>query len=127
MCTVAVYPEPSGTTAPDPDQATKTLTRPDVCEARRLRAAELFAQGRGLTEVAEMVGVTYEATRRWRTGESQGPGGARPGSLAAAGQPDSTPTYGPWTGWSRSSRRPPGSGCRASVWRLLIRPTLVRD
>jgi hypothetical protein len=47
------------TTAPDPDQATKTLTRPDAREARRLRAAELFAQGRGLTEVAEMVGVPY--------------------------------------------------------------------
>ncbi len=44
----------------------KTLTRPDACEARRLRAAELFAQGRRPAEVAELVGVTYEAARRWR-------------------------------------------------------------
>jgi transposase len=44
----------------------KALTRPDVCEARRLRAAELFAQGRRPAEVAEMVGVSYEAARRWR-------------------------------------------------------------
>ena len=44
----------------------KTLTRPDVCEARRLHAAELFAQGRRPAEVAERVGVTYEAARRWR-------------------------------------------------------------
>jgi transposase len=51
---------------PDPGHPTKTLTRPDACEARRLRAAELFAQGRRPAEVAEMVGVTYEAARRWR-------------------------------------------------------------
>jgi transposase len=44
----------------------KTLTRPDACEARRLRAAELFAQGRRPAEVAELVGVSYEAARRWQ-------------------------------------------------------------
>jgi transposase len=48
------------------------LTRPEVCEARRLRAAELFAQGRRAAEVAEMVGVTYEAARRWRARWVQG-------------------------------------------------------
>jgi len=52
---------------PDPDHpATKPLTRPEVYEARRLRAAELFAQSRRPAEVAEMVGVSYEAARRWR-------------------------------------------------------------
>jgi transposase len=48
-------------TKPDP-----SLTRPVICEARRLRAAELFARGRTTTEVAQAVGVTYEAARRWR-------------------------------------------------------------
>ena len=43
-----------------------SLTRPVICEARRLRAAELFAQGRTTTQVAQAVGVTYEAARRWR-------------------------------------------------------------
>jgi transposase len=41
-------------------------TRPALCEARRLRAAELFAKGRTTSEVAQAVGVTYEAARRWR-------------------------------------------------------------
>jgi transposase len=57
---------------PGPDHATKTLTRPDACEARRLRAAELFAQGHTPAEVAERVGVTYEAARRWRVRWSKG-------------------------------------------------------
>ena len=52
--------------------AARELTRPEVCEARRLRAAELFAQGRRPAEVAEMVGVTYEAARRWRASWTRG-------------------------------------------------------
>ena len=48
------------------------LTRPAVCEARRLRAAELFAQGRTAAEVAQAVGVTYEAARRWRVHWARG-------------------------------------------------------
>jgi transposase len=50
----------------------KTLTRPDACEARRLRAAELFAQGRLVAEVAAAVGVTNESARRWRARWAQG-------------------------------------------------------
>src|SRR5829696_2036406 len=77
---------------PDPDHPTnKALTRPEVYEARRLGAAELFAQGRRPAEVAEMVGVTYEAARRWRARWRKGgvqalrrrrPGG-RPPKLSA--------------------------------------------
>jgi transposase len=71
---------------------TKTLTRPEVYEARRLHAAELFAQGRRPTEVAEMVGVTYEAARRWRARWRNGgvqalrrrQAGGRPPKLSAA-------------------------------------------
>jgi transposase len=47
-------------------------TRPAVCEARRLRAGELFAQGRTTAEVAQAVGVTYEAARRWRVRWARG-------------------------------------------------------
>jgi transposase len=56
----------------DRPTTTKTLTRPDACEARRLRAAELYAQGRRPAEVAAMVGVSYEAARRWRAQWRQG-------------------------------------------------------
>jgi transposase len=77
---------------PEPDHPTKTLTRPDACEARRLRAAELFAQGRRPAEVAEMVGVAYEAARRWRARWTHGGvqavrrrrAGGRPPKLSAA-------------------------------------------
>jgi transposase len=78
---------------PDPDHPTnKNLTRPEVYEARRLRAAELFAQGRRPAEVAEMVGVTYEAARRWRARWRKGgvqalrrrQAGGRPPKLSAA-------------------------------------------
>ncbi len=45
---------------------TNELTRPVVCEARRLRAAELLAQGRSVTEAAAAVGASKESVRRWR-------------------------------------------------------------
>jgi transposase len=70
----------------------KELTRPVVCEARRLRAAELFAQGRTPAEVAGLVGVSYEAARRWRARWARGglqalrrrQAGGRPPKLSAA-------------------------------------------
>ncbi|MEU9305676.1 winged helix-turn-helix domain-containing protein, partial [Streptomyces sp. NPDC048269] len=42
------------------------LTRPQLAEARRVRAVELFQQGRSNVEVARMVGVHAESVRRWR-------------------------------------------------------------
>jgi transposase len=42
------------------------LKRPEAAEARRLRAAELLAQGRSQAEVAELVGVSRESVRRWQ-------------------------------------------------------------
>jgi transposase len=65
---------------------TKTLTRPDLCEAQRLRAADLFAQGRAPAEVATMVGVTYEAARRWRARWREG-GVEALGRRTASGRP----------------------------------------
>src|SRR5215218_4557720 len=77
---------------PDPDHPTnKALTRPEVYEARRLRAAELFAQGHRPAEVAEMVGVTYEApTLASPLAQGRGPGpapppGRRPATEAVGG------------------------------------------
>jgi transposase len=52
--------------------AAKEPTRPAVFEARRLRAAELFAEGRSVAEVAAAVGVSDESARRWRLRWAQG-------------------------------------------------------
>jgi transposase len=70
-----------------PQQPTpKALTRPDACEAQRLRAAELFAKDHTPTEVADMVGVAYETARRWRARWRQG-GTKALGRRQATGRP----------------------------------------
>jgi transposase len=43
--------------SPDEDRAAR--------QARRMRAAELFAQGRSQAEVASELGVSRESARRW--------------------------------------------------------------
>jgi transposase len=42
------------------------LTRPQLAEARRVRAVELFEEGRPNAEIAGMLGVHAESVRRWR-------------------------------------------------------------
>ncbi|MGP3992146.1 winged helix-turn-helix domain-containing protein [Streptomyces sp. 3N207] len=42
------------------------LTRPQLAEARRVRAVELFEQGRPNAEIARMLGVHAESVRRWK-------------------------------------------------------------
>lgn len=42
------------------------LTRPQLAEARRVRAAELFEQGRSNAEIARMLEVSDESVRRWK-------------------------------------------------------------
>ncbi|MFJ9824700.1 helix-turn-helix domain-containing protein [Streptomyces sp. NPDC101160] len=42
------------------------MTRPQLSEGRRVRAAELFDQGRPGAEIARMLGVSEESVRRWR-------------------------------------------------------------
>ncbi|MEV8312523.1 winged helix-turn-helix domain-containing protein [Streptomyces flavidovirens] len=42
------------------------LTRPQLAEARRVRAAELFGQRRSGAEIARMLGVSDESVRRWK-------------------------------------------------------------
>ncbi|MGW7196503.1 transposase [Streptomyces chryseus] len=43
-----------------------SLTRPRLTEARRVRAAELFEQGRSSVDTARMLGVHAESVRRWK-------------------------------------------------------------
>jgi transposase len=42
------------------------LTRPQLAEARRVRAVELFEQGCPNAEIARMLGVHAESVRRWK-------------------------------------------------------------
>ncbi|MEU3356558.1 winged helix-turn-helix domain-containing protein [Streptomyces sp. NPDC037389] len=48
------------------------LTRPQLAEARRMRAVELFERGRPQSEVARMVGMHPESVRRWKRLWEQG-------------------------------------------------------
>src|SRR4029450_592031 len=54
----------------------EAVKRPEAAEARRLRAAELLAQGRSQAEGAEAVGGSRESVRRWQRGRGGGGGGA---------------------------------------------------
>ncbi|MFV0128630.1 IS630 family transposase [Streptomyces sp. HMX112] len=49
-----------------PSPVAPPLTRPQLAEARRVRAAELFDQGRSSAEIARMLGVSDESVRRWK-------------------------------------------------------------
>jgi transposase len=64
----------------------EAVKRPEAAEARRLRAAELLAQGRSQAEVAEAVGVSRESVRRWQALVAQG-GVAALRRRRAAGRP----------------------------------------
>ncbi|WP_138968417.1 winged helix-turn-helix domain-containing protein [Streptomyces sp. YIM 121038] len=54
------------------DVSVLPLTRPQLAEARRMRAVELFELGRSTSEVARMVGMHPESVRRWRRLWEQG-------------------------------------------------------
>ncbi|MGP3769651.1 winged helix-turn-helix domain-containing protein [Streptomyces sp. SDT5-1] len=54
------------------DVSVPPLTRPQLAEARRVRAAELFELGRSTSEVARIVGMHPESVRRWRCRWEQG-------------------------------------------------------
>jgi transposase len=64
----------------------EAVKRPEAAEARRLRAAELLAQGRSQAEVAEAVGVSRESVRRWQRRLDEG-GVAALRRRPAAGRP----------------------------------------
>ncbi|QEU83576.1 winged helix-turn-helix domain-containing protein [Streptomyces viridosporus] len=54
------------------DVSVLPLTRPQLAEARRMRAAELFEQRRPSSEVARAVGMHPESVRRWKRLWEQG-------------------------------------------------------
>jgi transposase len=120
----------------------EAVKRPEAAEARRLRAAELLAQGRSPAEVAEAVGVSRESVRRWQALLAQGgvaalrrrPAGGRPPKLsdAQADQVEQALGQGAvangftsdlWTldRVAQVIQRVTGVRlARASVWRLLV-------
>ncbi|WP_369293501.1 helix-turn-helix domain-containing protein [Streptomyces sp. TX20-6-3] len=56
-----------------------SLTRLQLVEARRVRAVELFGQGRSGAEIARMLGGSDESVRRWRRVCEKGGADALPG------------------------------------------------
>ncbi|MGW6599795.1 winged helix-turn-helix domain-containing protein [Streptomyces sp. NPDC055036] len=60
---VGVSYQPSSTVS---ESGVRPLSRPQLSEARRVRAVELFEQGCSASEIAAMVGVHAESVRRWR-------------------------------------------------------------
>ena len=97
----------------------RPAVEPAALEARRLQAAELFAQGRTQAEVAHELGVSRQSAHIWHTGwrqgglealRSRGPTGPDPklsaadlarieqASSEAPRRMGSTPTCGPWNG-----------------------------
>ncbi|MEV6333053.1 helix-turn-helix domain-containing protein [Streptomyces sp. NPDC051909] len=94
------------------------LPRPQLAEARRVRAVELFEEGVSNAGIARAVGVCVESVRRWRRAWEEGGASAlrrraatgRPPKLDDArsklsgrrwsGEPRlmvSRPTCGPWS------------------------------
>ncbi|MFI2457885.1 winged helix-turn-helix domain-containing protein [Streptomyces sp. NPDC019539] len=60
---VGVVYQPSSSAAGSP---LPPLSRPQLAEARRVRAVELFEVGASNAEIARAVGVCAESVRRWR-------------------------------------------------------------
>ncbi|WP_199820657.1 helix-turn-helix domain-containing protein, partial [Streptomyces sp. NRRL F-2664] len=78
------------------DSVIPPLTRPQLAEARSVRAAELFGQGRSSAEIAWMLEVSDESVRRWKRVWEEGGTGALRRRPAAGRRPS-------WT-TARSSR-----------------------
>lgn len=80
---------PSETHSNHSEGSVPPLTRPQLAEARRMRAVELFEQGCSHAQIARMLGVHPESVRRWkRLWEQDGvaalrrrPAGGRPPKL----------------------------------------------
>ncbi|MFJ8660389.1 helix-turn-helix domain-containing protein [Streptomyces sp. NPDC093795] len=62
----------------NPSSVVPPLTRPQLAEARRVRAAELFEQGRSGAEIARMLDVSEESVRRWKHATRNCPGPSSP-------------------------------------------------
>ncbi|MFI1607378.1 winged helix-turn-helix domain-containing protein [Streptomyces griseofuscus] len=78
---VAYRPSPSAA-----DSSLPPLSRPQLAEARRVRAVELFEDGVSNAEIARAVGVCGESVRRWRRVWEQG-GASALRRRAATGRP----------------------------------------
>lgn len=69
-----------------PEVSAPPLTRPQLTEARRMRAVELFERGRPHAQIAGMLGVRPESVRRWKRQWEQG-GAQRCGGVRQGGRP----------------------------------------
>ncbi|MFE7619467.1 winged helix-turn-helix domain-containing protein [Streptomyces sp. NPDC057496] len=111
---VRVPYQPSSSTA---DSSLPSLSRPQLAEARRVRAAELFEDGVSNAEIARAVGVCSESVRRWRrVWETGGASALR--RRAATGRPaklDDARVEAVRTALERGAR---AHGFEADLWTL---------
>ncbi|MGW4890230.1 winged helix-turn-helix domain-containing protein [Streptomyces murinus] len=89
MCWVCGWKDVRVAYRPSPSAAGSSLpplSRPQLEEARRVRAVELFEDGVSNAEIARAVGVCSESVRRWRRAWEQG-GASGLRRRAATGRP----------------------------------------
>ncbi|MFJ2847808.1 winged helix-turn-helix domain-containing protein [Streptomyces griseofuscus] len=89
MCWVCGWKDVRVAYRPSPSAAGSSLpplSRPQLAEARRVRAVELFEDGVSNAEIARAVGVCSESVRRWRRVWEQG-GASALRRRAATGRP----------------------------------------
>ncbi|MEU6331768.1 helix-turn-helix domain-containing protein [Streptomyces sp. NPDC047049] len=103
-------PSASGSSVPP-------LSRPQLAEARRVRAVELFEEGGSNVEIARAVAVCVESVRRWRrVGEEGGAAALR--RRPATGRPRKLDDAQVETVRAALERGAKAHGFEADLWTL---------
>ncbi|MFJ4866939.1 helix-turn-helix domain-containing protein, partial [Streptomyces sp. NPDC088748] len=89
------------------------LSRPQLAEARRVRAVELFEDGVSNAEIAQAVGACAESVRRWRRAWEKGGASALRRRAATVVRPS----------WTTSRSRPSGPRWKEEPKPMVSRPT----
>ncbi|MFJ6054597.1 helix-turn-helix domain-containing protein [Streptomyces sp. NPDC092307] len=93
------------------------LSRPQLAEARRVRAVELFEEGVSNAEIARAVGVCAESVRRWRRAWEKG-GTSALRRRAATGRPPKLDNAQIETVRAAPERGARAHGPEADLWTL---------
>ncbi|WP_443053284.1 winged helix-turn-helix domain-containing protein [Streptomyces sp. NBC_00273] len=109
---MAYQPSPSTAGASLPP-----LLRPQLAEARRVRAVELFEDGVSNAEIARAVGVCAESVRRWRRAWEEG-GASALRRRAATGRPPKLDDAQVETVRAALERGAQAHGFEADLWTL---------
>jgi transposase len=109
---MAYRPSPSAA-----DASLLPLSRPQLAEARRVRAVELFEEGGSNAEIARAVGVCVESVRPWRGAWEEG-GASALRRRAATGRPPKLDDAQVETVRAAPERGAQAHGFEADLWTL---------